>query len=90
MKSFIYYLIIISVFSVIMCCSDKLAAKNGKRRISEKNLMFVSVLGGSVAMYVTMRIIRHKTRHNKFMIGLPLIILTQIAVGAILFYFKKM
>ena len=31
-------------------------------------------------MYAVMRIIRHKTRHNKFMIGIPLIILLQVGV----------
>ncbi len=31
-------------------------------------------------MYAVMRIIRHKTLHNKFMVGIPLIILLQIAI----------
>jgi uncharacterized membrane protein YsdA (DUF1294 family) len=38
------------------------------------------LLGGSVMMFIVMRIIRHKTRHNKFMLGIPLIILLQIAI----------
>ncbi len=87
MKYFLIYLLAISIISVIVCCYDKLAAKRGWRRTPEKTLMLLSVLGGAVAMYITMQIIRHKTRHNKFMVGLPLIILLQIAI-ILLFYFK--
>ena len=42
--------------------------------------MLLSALGGSVAMFVTMLMIRHKTRHSKFMIGIPIIILFQAVV----------
>ena len=35
-------------------------------------------------MYLTMRIIRHKTLHKKFMIGIPLIILLQIVLVLLL------
>ena len=74
------YLILINVFATIICIFDKLSARHGGRRISEKSLILISVLGGSIFMYFTMKIIRHKTKHNKFMIGLPLIILTQAAL----------
>ena len=80
MKNFVIYLIAISVFSVIICYYDKIAAKYGKWRISEKALLTASLLGGAAAMYVTMCIIRHKTKHNKFMLGLPVIILVQTAI----------
>jgi uncharacterized membrane protein YsdA (DUF1294 family) len=45
----------------------------------------MALIGGSVAMYVTMRTIRHKTQHAKFMIGIPAIILLQLA-GAVFFW----
>lgn len=80
MKNFLIYLIAISVFSVVICCYDKMAAKYGKQRISEKTLLSVSLFGGAAAMYITMCIIRHKTKHNKFMIGLPIMILVQTAI----------
>ncbi len=87
MEFFWIYIAAISLISVIACYCDKKAAKRKKRRISEKTLLTLSLLGGAVAMYAMMRIIRHKTRHNKFMIGLPLIILLQIA-ALILIYLK--
>ncbi len=74
------YLVIISIVSVIVCCYDKLMAIKGKRRISEKTLLTLSALGGGVAMFFTMCFIRHKTRHLKFMLGIPLIIAVQITV----------
>ncbi len=85
MKYFLYYIVIISVVSVIFCVYDKKAAKQNWQRISENNLLFCSIMGGAVAMYITMRIIRHKTKHNKFMLGLPIIILVQIAITLLLF-----
>ena len=77
---FIYYLIFISLVSFFITCYDKFCAIKGMRRISERNLLTLSVLGGSVAMYITMHIIRHKTKYSKFMVGIPVIIIMQIIV----------
>lgn len=72
MDNILVYFIIISVIGILMTVYDKSAAITGKRRISEKNLMLVGLLGGAISMFITMNIIRHKTKHPKFMIGLPL------------------
>ena len=74
------YLGVISLISVIVCVADKSRAKRGKRRIRESSLFLLSALGGSAAMYITMRAIHHKTLHKRFMIGLPLITVIQAAV----------
>ena len=76
----IYYLIVINIFAVIICIMDKISAIYGKRRISEKFLMLISLFGGSLFMYLTMKIIRHKTLHKKFMVGLPIMIVSQITI----------
>ena len=66
--------------SIIVCIYDKFASKHAtKHRTRESTLLLLSAIGGSVAMYVTMQLIRHKTKHPKFMIGIPLIIIAQIA-----------
>lgn len=75
-----YYLIVINIFAVIICIMDKISAIYGKRRISEKFLMLISLFGGSLFMYLTMKIIRHKTLHKKFMVGLPIMIISQIII----------
>ena len=87
LKIFIGYLIVISVVSVIVCIYDKFAAKHAtKHRTREATLLLLSALGGSVAMFATMQLIRHKTKHMKFMIGIPLIIIAQVAIAlAIIF-----
>ena len=82
LKIFTVYLIVISVISVIVCIYDKFASKHAtKHRTRESTLLLLSALGGSVAMFVTMQLIRHKTKHVKFMLGIPLIIIAQIAVA---------
>ena len=74
------YLAAISVISIIVCIYDKIAAKHAQRhRTRERTLLLLSALGGSVAMLATMLIIRHKTKHVKFMLGIPLIIVVQVA-----------
>jgi uncharacterized membrane protein YsdA (DUF1294 family) len=77
-----------SVISIVVCIYDKFAAKhNPKHRTREATLLLLSALGGSVAMFITMQIIRHKTKHVKFMLGIPLIIIAQIAAIAAVWYF---
>ena len=79
---------LLSVVAIFMTHKDKNAAKGGKWRTPEATLLLVAALGGAVAMLVTMRLIRHKTKHKKFMLGIPLIILFHIAllVGVGLLY----
>lgn len=69
------------VFGVILTVYDKYAAKNKKWRVPEKLLFAVAILGGSAAMYITMLIIRHKTKHLSFMLGLPIIMLLQTVIN---------
>ena len=87
---FVVYIAAISVFSVIMCVYDKVISKKNRveLRVSEKALLVLSALGGSVAMLLTMLLIRHKTKHVKFMLGIPLIIAAQAVIVFLLFYFK--
>jgi uncharacterized membrane protein YsdA (DUF1294 family) len=74
---FIFYLTMINLVSVCVTVADKRKAKLHRWRVPEHTLLFLSVLGGSPAMLVTMLLIRHKTRHPKFMVGIPLILLIQ-------------
>lgn len=80
-KWIVICLLAISVIGTVLCIHDKISAKKRKRRISEKTLFLFAVLGASGAMYLTMLLIRHKTRHPSFMIGFPCIIAAQIALA---------
>lgn len=69
-----------SLVSMILTVSDKRAARRGAWRVRERALFLWAALGGSLAMFLTMRAIRHKTQHRKFMIGLPCIFLAQLCL----------
>lgn len=86
---FLAYIAIISLISVVVCIYDKKISKKNRveLRTPEKTLMLLSALGGSVAMFITMQIIRHKTKHVKFMLGIPLIIIVQAGIVFLLFHF---
>ena len=83
------YLIVISLISIIVCIYDKKISRKNKveLRVPEKNLLLLSAFGGGIAMYITMLIIRHKTKHKKFMIGIPAIIIAQFAIAFALLWF---
>ena len=88
MKAALVYLAIISLVSAIVCIYDKLISKKNRvaLRIPEKILFLLSALGGSVAMLATMLAIRHKTKHKRFMIGIPIIIVLQAVLVALAMY----
>ncbi len=83
------YIAIISIVSIVVCIYDKKISKKNRveLRTPEKTLLLLSALGGSVAMFVTMLIIRHKTKHVKFMLGIPLIMIAQAGIVFLLFRF---
>lgn len=78
------YFVIISLISIIVCIYDKVISKKDRveLRIPEKTLMILSAIGGGAAMYITMLLIRHKTKHAKFMLGIPIF----IAIHAVIVY----
>ena len=80
----IYYLALINIVGVVVMGRDKVKARSGTRRISEKNLLLVALVGGSAGIYLGMKLFRHKTRHLKFTLLVPLIFLVQ--AGAALFW----
>ena len=80
------YFLLISVITAITTAVDKKKAVKGSFRIPEKNLFILALLGGSLAEYLTMKLIRHKTLHKRFMLGLPFIIIVQIILLLLVFY----
>lgn len=70
---------IVNVIAFFITCFDKSAAKKGAWRVPERTLLLIAASGGSAAMFLAMRLIRHKTRKPKFMLLLPLLCLLQAA-----------
>lgn len=78
------YLILINLIAVIVTIYDKLCAVKRRWRVKESTLLILSALGGSISMYITMLLIRHKTRHIKFMLGIPLILIFQLLIAILI------
>jgi uncharacterized membrane protein YsdA (DUF1294 family) len=86
-KIILIYLAAVSLISVIITVYDKKAAiKRPNERVPEAKLFLFSILGGSFAMYLTMQSIRHKTKHLRFMVGIPFIMIVQIVLAYLLYY----
>ena len=88
-KLIVAYFVFISLLTAVITITDKIHAKNNGRRIPEDFLLTLGLLGGSAAEYLTMKLIRHKTRHNKFMVGLPVLIFIQIIIIAGLWIYTQ-
>lgn len=83
---FLIYLAVINLVGILVMATDKSRAIKGKWRIPEKSLFLVSLLGGSLGTWAGMYLFRHKTKHWYFVIGMPLILILQVALGIFLYY----
>ena len=82
----IAFAVIFSIVSVDACLIDKSRARKGTKRIPEARLILFASFGGALLMYITMLLIRHKTRHAVFMTGLPAMILFQAAAAYLILF----
>lgn len=77
------YLAALNMLTFLVYGWDKLCAKReGARRVPEKTLLFLAVIGGSVGAILGMNFFHHKTKHAQFRFGLPLILALQIGLLA--------
>ncbi|MFQ9515203.1 MAG: DUF1294 domain-containing protein [Eubacterium sp.] len=87
---FIAYLAAINIITFIIYGMDKYKARKHKWRISEKELMGLSVIGGFIGAFAGMQIFRHKTKHMKFVVGVPVIAALWItAIGCYMWLLYK-
>ena len=81
---FIIYLTIINVIAFALMGFDKQRAKRKLWRIPEKTLFLSAILGGSIGAILGMYTFRHKTKHPKFTIGVPVILALQIVLAVVI------
>lgn len=81
------YLVGINLITFVVYGIDKVKAKRQRWRVRESTLILLALLGGSVGAALGMKVWRHKTRHRKFSIGIPAILIAQtcLAVYTLMF-----
>lgn len=82
-KLLVCFLLLMNALGFLLMCVDKRLAKKHRRRIPEATLMWVAALGGSVGSLVGMYLVRHKTKHPKFYIGIPLLLIAQLVLAGV-------
>jgi uncharacterized membrane protein YsdA (DUF1294 family) len=75
-----YYIVLINIIAFITIYIDKRKAIKHKWRIKESTLFLLSIIGGSLGTLLGMYTFRHKTKHTKFTVGIPLILILQILI----------
>ena len=78
MKVILIHLLIMNAAGFLVMTADKLFAKSNAWRVPENNLLGIAAIGGSIGVWAAMYIVRHKTKHAKFVIGVPVILALQI------------
>lgn len=86
LKFILIYIFIVNLLGFLIMLIDKQRAIHKEWRIPESNLIWISIFGGSIGMLLGMSSFRHKTKHKKFTVGIPFILLMQI--GFIILYLK--
>ena len=76
----IIYFVIMNIVGFAIMGIDKRKAIKRTFRIPEATLFIVALIGGSIGSILGMRVFRHKTRHWYFVIGMPAILILQIAL----------
>ena len=75
------YFLIVNVIGFFLMGIDKLRAKKQVWRVPEKTLFLLALIGGSIGTNVGMYVFRHKTKHWYFVVGMPIILIAQVALG---------
>lgn len=84
-KLLLLYLFLINALGLLLMLADKAKARKNLWRIPERTLMTVAALGGSLGCLIGMYTVRHKTRHWKFVVGVPTLLVLQI-LGLALYF----
>lgn len=86
MNLLLIFYIIINVITFIAFVVDKWKAKANAWRIPEAQLLGLCFVGGALGGFAAMQLVRHKTRHVKFMIGVPVMLILQLILIYYSFY----
>ena len=79
-------LLLVNIVAFAAYGIDKRKAQKGKWRIPESTLLLLAFFGGAIGALLGMRVFRHKTKHWKFKILVPLFLVLQLALAGWLIY----
>jgi uncharacterized membrane protein YsdA (DUF1294 family) len=85
-----HYLLLINILTLLIFAMDKQWSINKQRRVPEKTLWLLSLIGGSVGGIVAMEICRHKRQKIGFVVVMYLILVVQLIVGVYWYYSEGM
>lgn len=88
MKYLLLYLLIINAIGFVLMLADKHRARKKLWRIPEATLMTIAAIGGSIGSLLGMYTVRHKTKHIKFTLGIPVLLVLQLALAGYLLFFR--
>ena len=80
MDVLLIFFLAINAITLVLYGVDKRRAKRKERRIPERILLGLAILGGAAGAYLGMRLYRHKIRKTKFRYGIPFVLIAQILV----------
>lgn len=80
------YLLFMNLLTFFLMLADKKLARAHKWRIPERTLLTAALFGGGIGGFLGMRIFRHKTRHVKFVLLMPLFIAIWAVIGYFVFF----
>ncbi len=83
---FLWTMLIVNILTFVAYGIDKWLAVRGSWRISETTLLWLVTLGGGIGALAGMLAFRHKTKHVKFTVGVPAIMITEFILANILLY----
>ena len=84
----LYYICAINLITFLLYGIDKIKSRRGAWRIPEAKLLLLAAIGGSVGAIIGMHLFHHKTLHKKFTLGIPAILVGQLALLALLIYWN--
>ncbi|MBE6338860.1 MAG: DUF1294 domain-containing protein [Lentimicrobiaceae bacterium] len=82
----IYYIVLINIGNFVLFAIDKHLSIKNRERIPESTLILLSALGGAFGGLCSMYIFRHKTKHSKFFVLLPLFLILHIIVAILMIF----
>lgn len=84
---FLAYGLVVNLITFLTFAWDKRRAENNKRRIPEKQLHTLTLIGGSIGAWFAIFRLRHKNRKFSFLI--ITILISIVHLGLIYLFFSK-